>query len=47
MSKVNECVTALDEERGARLETEGRTVRQVGADLLRLQERLDAEKAAR
>ncbi|GBF88940.1 SF-assemblin [Raphidocelis subcapitata] len=47
VGKVNECVAALDEERVSRVEAETKTVRQVGADLLRLQERVDAEKGAR
>eukprot|EP00878_Enallax_costatus_P018289 GHUV01019247.1.p1 GENE.GHUV01019247.1~~GHUV01019247.1.p1 ORF type:complete len:224 (+),score=76.17 GHUV01019247.1:41-673(+) len=47
VSKVNECVAAIDEERVARVETETKTVRQVGQDMLRLQERLEAEKATR
>lgn len=47
VGKVNECVSALDEERVSRVECETKTVRQVGADLLRLQERLEGEKAAR
>lgn len=34
-------------ERVCRVEAESKTVRQVGADLLRLQERLEAEKGAR
>lgn len=34
-------------ERVSRVETETKTVRQVGADLLRLQERLEGERAAR
>lgn len=34
-------------ERTCRLEMESKTVRQVGTDLLRLQERLDSERAAR
>jgi hypothetical protein len=34
-------------ERVARVEMETKTVRQVGQDLLRLQERLEAEKATR
>ncbi|KAF8061372.1 SF-assemblin [Scenedesmus sp. PABB004] len=47
VSKVNECVAAIDEERVARVEMETKTVRQVGQDLVRLQERLEGEKAAR
>lgn len=47
VGKVNECVGALDEERVSRVEAETKTVRQVGADLLRLQERVDAEKSQR
>lgn len=34
-------------ERVARVEMETKTVRQVGQDLLRLQERLEAEKSTR
>lgn len=34
-------------ERVARVETETKTVRQVGQDMLRLQERLETEKATR
>ncbi|KAF6256136.1 striated microtubule associated system I fiber component [Scenedesmus sp. NREL 46B-D3] len=47
VNKVNECVGAIDEERVARVEMETKTVRQVGQDLLRLQERLEAEKSTR
>ncbi|KAI8470508.1 MAG: striated microtubule associated system I fiber component [Monoraphidium minutum] len=47
VGKVNECVAALDEERVGRVESETKVVRQVGADLLRLQERLEGEKGAR
>lgn len=47
VNKVNECVAAIDEERVARVEMETKTVRQVGQDLLRLQERLETEKTAR
>eukprot|EP00879_Flechtneria_rotunda_P024096 GHRR01025536.1.p1 GENE.GHRR01025536.1~~GHRR01025536.1.p1 ORF type:complete len:222 (+),score=61.04 GHRR01025536.1:295-960(+) len=47
VNKVNECVGAIDEERVARVEMETKTVRQVGQDLLRLQERLETEKVTR
>eukprot|EP00775_Hariotina_reticulata_P010153 gene10153-10311_t len=47
VNKVNECVAAVDEERVARVEMETKTVRQVGQDLLRLQDRLEGEKATR
>ena len=41
------CTRMLLAERVARVETETKTVRQVGQDLLRLQERLETEKATR
>lgn len=41
------CVAVLPTERVARVEMETKTVRQVGQDLLRLQERLETEKTAR
>eukprot|EP00877_Chromochloris_zofingiensis_P007535 jgi/Chrzof1/3034/Cz12g09040.t1 len=47
VNKVNECVGALDEERVARVDMETKTVRQVGQDLLRLQDKVETEKAAR
>lgn len=46
-TKVNECVAAIEEERTVRVEMEARTVSQVGADLLSLQERVETEKAQR
>jgi len=42
VAKVNECVSALDEERTERMESGHKSMRQAAADLQRLQERLEA-----
>mmetsp|Transcript_27178 Transcript_27178/g.69192 ORF Transcript_27178/g.69192 Transcript_27178/m.69192 type:complete len:278 (-) Transcript_27178:593-1426(-) len=47
VGKVNECVSALDEERTARVHEQSIGLKRFGEDLMTLQQRLDAEKLSR
>lgn len=47
VNKVNECVGALDEERAVRMDLEAKLVKQVGQDMYRVQEKIEAEKTMR
>mmetsp|Transcript_13822 Transcript_13822/g.24301 ORF Transcript_13822/g.24301 Transcript_13822/m.24301 type:complete len:265 (-) Transcript_13822:549-1343(-) len=47
VSKVNECVSALDEERNARLQEQTLSMKRVGEDLMIVQQKIEVEKSAR
>ena len=47
VAKVDECQTGIDDERVERLEREANTLKRVGEDIFRLQEKVDAERVAR
>ena len=45
--KIDECKAGIEDERVARLEREAQTLKRVGEDVLRLQERIETEKSNR
>ncbi|EEH57742.1 uncharacterized protein MICPUCDRAFT_16280 [Micromonas pusilla CCMP1545] len=47
VAKVDECASAVDDERVDRLRREAATLRRVGEDVLRLQEKVDGERSVR
>ncbi|GFH27138.1 uncharacterized protein HaLaN_25410, partial [Haematococcus lacustris] len=47
VGKVNECVTALDEERSVRVTEQTVSIKRFGEDLITLQQRIEAEKLNR
>lgn len=47
VSKVNECVTALEEERIQRMDAHGIALKRFGEDIFRVQEKIDGEKTIR
>jgi Skp family chaperone for outer membrane proteins len=47
VAKVDECQTSIDDERVERLEREANTLKRVGEDIFKLQEKVDVERAAR
>ena len=47
VAKVDECQAGIDDERVNRLEREAQTLKRVGEDIFRLQEKVDTERGHR